>query len=106
VLVANAGVSVTDTRAASADGYEMTFAINYLAHAQLIGDLLDSFTAPARIVLLGSNTYRSNWARPSPSVTIALTSQAVRDHTRVLPGQTKMARSGLEPGTPRFPGAG
>jgi NAD(P)-dependent dehydrogenase (short-subunit alcohol dehydrogenase family) len=63
VLVANAGVSVTDTRAASADGYEMTFAINYLAHAQLIGDLLDSFTAPARIVLLGSNTYRSNWAR-------------------------------------------
>jgi NAD(P)-dependent dehydrogenase (short-subunit alcohol dehydrogenase family) len=62
-LVANAGVSVTDTRGASADGYEMTFAVNYLAHAQLIGDLLDSFTAPARIVLLGSNTYRSNWPR-------------------------------------------
>ena len=38
-LVANAGVSVTDTRVASADGYEMTFAVNYLAHAQLIGDL-------------------------------------------------------------------
>lgn len=62
-LVANAGVSVTDTRVATADGYETTFAVNYLAHAQLIGDLLDSFTAPARIVLLGSNTYRSNWAR-------------------------------------------
>jgi NAD(P)-dependent dehydrogenase (short-subunit alcohol dehydrogenase family) len=59
-LVANAGVSVTDTRGASADGYEMTFAINYLAHAQLIGDLLSSFTAPARIVLLGSNTYWAN----------------------------------------------
>ena len=62
-LVANAGVSVTDTRGASADGYEMTFAVNYLAHARLIGDLLDSFTAPARIVLVGSNTYRINWAR-------------------------------------------
>jgi NAD(P)-dependent dehydrogenase (short-subunit alcohol dehydrogenase family) len=62
-LIANAGVSVTDSRGASADGYEMTFAVNYLAHAQLIGDLLDSFTAPARIVLLGSNTYRINWAR-------------------------------------------
>ena len=41
----------------------MTFAVNYLAHAQLIGDLLGSFTAPARIVFLGSNTYRGNLAR-------------------------------------------
>ena len=55
-LVANAGVSSADTRTASADGYELTFAVNYLAHAQLIGDLLGSFVTPARIVLLGSNT--------------------------------------------------
>jgi NAD(P)-dependent dehydrogenase (short-subunit alcohol dehydrogenase family) len=59
-LIANAGVMSADTRQASADGYEMTFAVNYLAHAQLIGDLLDSFTAPARVVLLGSNTYHAN----------------------------------------------
>lgn len=59
-LVANAGVSVADTHIASADGYELTFAVNYLAHAQLIGDLVDSFVAPARIVLLGSNTYHQN----------------------------------------------
>jgi NAD(P)-dependent dehydrogenase (short-subunit alcohol dehydrogenase family) len=59
-LVANAGVSVVDTRNASADGYEVTFAVNYLAHAQLIGGLLDSLVAPARIVLLGSNTYHQN----------------------------------------------
>ena len=58
--MANAGVSVVDTHNASADGYELTFAVNYLAHAQLIGDLLDSFVAPARIVLLGSNTYHQN----------------------------------------------
>ncbi len=60
VLVANAGAISPDTRQASLDGYEMTFAVNYLAHAQLIGDLLDVFTAPARIVLLGSNTYHAN----------------------------------------------
>jgi NAD(P)-dependent dehydrogenase (short-subunit alcohol dehydrogenase family) len=60
VLVANAGVTVVDTHGASADGYELTFAVNHLAHAQLIGDLSDSFTAPARIVLLGSNTYHQN----------------------------------------------
>jgi NAD(P)-dependent dehydrogenase (short-subunit alcohol dehydrogenase family) len=59
-IVANAGVSVADTRNASADGYELTFAVNHLAHAQLIGDLLESLTAPARIVLLGSNTYHQN----------------------------------------------
>jgi NAD(P)-dependent dehydrogenase (short-subunit alcohol dehydrogenase family) len=59
-LIANAGTMSVDTRRASADGYEMTFAVNYLAHAQLIGDLLGSFTAPARIVLLGSNTYHAN----------------------------------------------
>lgn len=59
-LIANAGAMSTDTRRASADGYEMTFAVNYLAHAQLIGELLAAFTAPARIVLLGSNTYHAN----------------------------------------------
>jgi NAD(P)-dependent dehydrogenase (short-subunit alcohol dehydrogenase family) len=59
-LVANAGVSVGDTHNASADGYELTFAVNHLSHAQLIGDLLDSLVAPARIVLLGSNTYHQN----------------------------------------------
>ena len=59
-LVANAGVAFVDTHNTSADGYELTFAVNYLAHVQLIGDLLDSFVAPARIVLLGSNTYHQN----------------------------------------------
>ncbi|MFD9734581.1 SDR family NAD(P)-dependent oxidoreductase [Umezawaea sp. NPDC059074] len=59
-LVANAGAMSVDTRQASADGYELTFAVNYLAHAQLIGDLRGSFTAPARVVLIGSNTYHAN----------------------------------------------
>jgi NAD(P)-dependent dehydrogenase (short-subunit alcohol dehydrogenase family) len=62
-LIASAGLSVVDTRNASTDGYELTFAVNYLAHAQLTGDLLDSFTTPARIVLVGSNTYYANWVR-------------------------------------------
>ncbi|WP_027344652.1 SDR family NAD(P)-dependent oxidoreductase [Hamadaea tsunoensis] len=62
-LVANAGVMSADTRQASADGHELTFAVNHLAHAQLIGDLLDVFQAPARIVLLGSNTYHANFWR-------------------------------------------
>ncbi len=63
VLVANAGLMSMDTRTTSVDGYEMTFAVNYLAHAQLIGDLIDSFVAPARIVLVGSDTYYPNTFR-------------------------------------------
>jgi NAD(P)-dependent dehydrogenase (short-subunit alcohol dehydrogenase family) len=59
-LIANAGVTVGDTHNASADGYELTFAVNYLAHAQLIGDLHDLLVTPARVVLLGSNTYHQN----------------------------------------------
>lgn len=59
-LIANAGVMSGDNHTTSADGYELTFAVNYLAHAQLINDLLGSFIAPARIVLLGSNTYHQN----------------------------------------------
>ncbi|MET7283707.1 SDR family NAD(P)-dependent oxidoreductase [Kribbella sp. NPDC005582] len=59
-LVANAGLISSDPRLSSADGYELTFAVNYLAHAQLIGDLLGAFAAPARIVPIGSNTYHAN----------------------------------------------
>jgi NAD(P)-dependent dehydrogenase (short-subunit alcohol dehydrogenase family) len=62
-LIANAGRMSIDVRRASADGYELTFAVNYLAHAQLIGDLLGSFTTPARIALVGSDTYRAGRLR-------------------------------------------
>jgi NAD(P)-dependent dehydrogenase (short-subunit alcohol dehydrogenase family) len=63
-LVANAGAMSADTRAASFDGYELTFAVNYLAHAQLIAALSGSFADRARIVLLGSNVYSANiWRR-------------------------------------------
>lgn len=62
-VIANAGLMSADTGRASADGYELTFAVNHLAHAQLIGDLLDVLAAPARVVLLGSNTYHQNFWR-------------------------------------------
>ena len=62
-IVANAGLSSADTRAMSADGYELTFAVNYLAHAQLINGLKDTIVAPGRIVMVGSNTYYENTFR-------------------------------------------
>ncbi|WP_436527029.1 SDR family NAD(P)-dependent oxidoreductase [Actinoplanes sp. HUAS TT8] len=67
-VIGNAGAMSADTRRASADGYELTFAVNYLAHAQLIGDLAATIAEPGRIVLLGSNTYRQNFWRKLLSV--------------------------------------
>ncbi len=61
--VANAGLGSADTRQMSADGYELTFAVNYLAHAQLINSLKDTIVAPGRIVLVGSETYYENTFR-------------------------------------------
>ncbi|KUL39984.1 SDR family NAD(P)-dependent oxidoreductase [Actinoplanes awajinensis] len=98
-LVANAGAMTTDTRLASADGYEMTFAVNYLAHAQLIQDLLDELTAqpePARIVLLGSNTYHANFWRRLLSVPEAKWTDPI-DIARPAPASTPpgMAANGV-----------
>jgi NAD(P)-dependent dehydrogenase (short-subunit alcohol dehydrogenase family) len=52
-LVNNAGIYVPD-RAASADGYELTFAVNYLSHFLLTELLLPKLREPARIVNVAS----------------------------------------------------
>jgi NAD(P)-dependent dehydrogenase (short-subunit alcohol dehydrogenase family) len=52
-LVNNAGVIVPERRE-SADGYELTFAVNHLAHFLLTMLLLDRLREPARIVNVSS----------------------------------------------------
>ncbi|WP_284744403.1 SDR family NAD(P)-dependent oxidoreductase [Amycolatopsis sp. RTGN1] len=93
-LVANAGVMSADTRQASADGHELTFAVNYLAHAQLVGDLLGSFTAPARVVLIGSNTYHANFWRKLLHVPAAEWADPV-ELARPATGEPSMETSGI-----------
>lgn len=58
-LVHNAGLSVP-TRTDTADGIELTLAVNYLAPYLLTHELLDVVTrsAPARIVVTGSEVHR------------------------------------------------
>ncbi len=60
VVVANAGVT-TKSRQESGDGYELTFAVNHLAHFLLINRLVDTLTAnaPSRIVIVSSMVHRS-----------------------------------------------
>jgi NAD(P)-dependent dehydrogenase (short-subunit alcohol dehydrogenase family) len=56
VLVNNAGVAVTDARRESHDGFELTFAVNYLSHFLLTAELypLLQRSAPARVVNVAS----------------------------------------------------
>lgn len=56
LLINNAGVRVTEGRKESADGYELHFAVNYLAHYLLTRRLLPLLDegAPARIINVAS----------------------------------------------------
>ncbi|MDX1874834.1 SDR family NAD(P)-dependent oxidoreductase [Mycolicibacterium sp. 120266] len=95
-LIGNAGLMSVDTHTASADGYELTFAVNYLAHAQLIDDLRDQFSGPARIVLVGSNTYHQNIFRKMLRVAPAHWRDPI-EMARPLPAHepASMERSGI-----------
>ena len=55
-LVNNAGVVVMDGRRESRDGFELTFAVNYLSHFVLTAELMPLLrqSAPARVVNVSS----------------------------------------------------
>ena len=60
-VVCNAGVQHVRGGAPvlSADGHEATFAVNHLGHFLLVALLLDQLRAPARVVVVSSNTHDS-----------------------------------------------
>ena len=68
VLINNAGIAAKDRRW-SEDGFEMTFAVNYLAGFLLTLELLDLIrkSAPSRIIMVSSMVHSSNvnWKNPS-----------------------------------------
>ncbi|MGH3763143.1 SDR family NAD(P)-dependent oxidoreductase [Actinophytocola sp.] len=62
-LVCNAGTQVVTGLRHTVDGYEVTFAVNHLAHFLLTNLLLPHLSAPARIVFVSSDTHDP--ARPT-----------------------------------------
>lgn len=56
-VICNAGVQVVDGLERSADGYELTFAVNHLAHFLLITELLNQLRRPARVVVVSSGVH-------------------------------------------------
>jgi NAD(P)-dependent dehydrogenase (short-subunit alcohol dehydrogenase family) len=53
-IICNAGISVPTARRRSADGYELTFATNHLAHFLLVNLLIDRLEPPARVLFVTS----------------------------------------------------
>jgi NAD(P)-dependent dehydrogenase (short-subunit alcohol dehydrogenase family) len=67
VLILNAGTQFMNTRASSADGYELTFAVNHLAHYLLARLLFPAVAEGGRIVITTSDTHDPNVLRGAPT---------------------------------------
>lgn len=65
-LVLNAGVQNSTTDAKSDDGYELTFAVNHLAHYLLVRILLPYICKNGRIVITTSDTHDPSIAPMAP----------------------------------------
>jgi light-dependent protochlorophyllide reductase len=65
VLICNAGLSSTTAHERSADGYELTFAVNHLGHFTLVHLLLDCVQPPARVLFVSSGTHGTDHTRGS-----------------------------------------
>lgn len=55
-IVCNAGITLTAMRQ-SADGHDLTFAVNHLGHFLLVNLLLAQLRAPGRVVMVSSGTH-------------------------------------------------
>ncbi len=62
-IICNAGISKPTVRERSADGYELTFAVNHLGHFLLVQLLLDRLQPPARILFVSSGAHDLAQAR-------------------------------------------
>jgi len=56
-VVCNAGVQAGASMTTTEDGYESTFGVNHLAHFLLVEQLRPVLTAPARVVVVASDTH-------------------------------------------------
>ena len=67
MLVLNAGAQFRDTLARSAEGYELTFAVNHLAHYLLARLLFPAVAEGGRIVITTSDTHDPDILRGAPT---------------------------------------
>ena len=56
-IVCNAGIQVTAGTTYTEDGFETTFGVNHLGHFLLVNLLIKNLVAPARIIMVSSDTH-------------------------------------------------
>lgn len=68
-VICNAGVQLATGSARTADGIEMTFGVNHLAHFLLVRELLPRMARPGRVVFVSSDTHdpRHLTGMPAPA---------------------------------------
>lgn len=91
-LICNAGLQIVQGIQRSADGFELTFAVNHLGHFLLSQLLLDQLTAPARIISVASEVHQGpskSMGFPAPQW---LSAEELADPDR--PGIDTSARGG------------
>ena len=66
MLILNAGAQFMNTQARSADGYELTFAVNHLAHYLLARLLLPAVADAGRVILTTGDTHDPRVIRSGP----------------------------------------
>lgn len=77
-LVCNAGTMVVTGTHRTADGYEVTFAVNHLAHVMLAELLRPHLAEPARIVFVSSDTHDPARPHGFPAPRLASTHDLAR----------------------------
>ena len=66
VLILNAAVGANPSNSVTAQGYEVTFAVNHLAHYLLLRLLMPALAPDARVVITTSNTHDPRTSPVSP----------------------------------------
>jgi NAD(P)-dependent dehydrogenase (short-subunit alcohol dehydrogenase family) len=83
VLICNAGIQVVSGTTFTEDGFETTFGVNHLGHFLLVNLFIKNLVAPARIIVVSSDTHdpAQKTGMPEPyydhAVSLALSERSV-----------------------------
>ncbi len=96
-LICNAGLQVPTGTRFTSDGFELTFGTNHLGHFALVQGLVDQLGAPARVLLVSSDTHdpRKHTGMPAPSYVSAQALAHPDASSSAMPGRQRYTTSKL-----------
>ena len=96
-LICNSGILIREGIKKSAEGHEMTFAVNHLGHFLLSSLLIDEFQPTAKIIVVSSNMHNSaiREGKMAPAQFIGVENLASVDDKNTLDGFRRYSTSKL-----------